>query len=510
MSKYLSFLSCIILLGYSSIYGQLFINGADVHALPQSIIYVNNDSLLIGSNGYFLHEGYLLVDKDVIVNSGQLENDGEIDIEQNFINNDLTDGVSNSSIFRLKGNWTNNSAFNSGESLVILAGNTQTIDGTENTTYYNLTALGNQLNIKRLVGVNAEVLNTFDLGDVEFATDENILSVLNSNLNAIVRNTGFVSSLVLGRLERTTNSTGNYLFPTGSSLGTLRYRPIEMTPSNTQNNVYGVRLANLEATDEGFNVEQFVDSLCGVNPNFYHRIYGQSAANITMFYNPAQDGDWDAMAQWNATEWDKMTGESQGALAGFSTVNVPNWSDFTTSNSFALAFKKPFLDLPNQIAIASGTSTTLEPTYIGPSPNNSFWSPSTDLSCDNCFTTVASPTSDITYTIEINVNDFCKLEKSVQIIVINKLLIPDAFTPNGDGVNDVFRLVNAEQFDEVLMRVYNRWGELIHEGTGNNHGWNGLYKSREQGIGVYVYYVEAKNPATGEKLSLNGNVSLIR
>lgn len=489
---------------------QFFVNGAQVHSLPQSVIYVNTDSVLIASNGYFFHEGYMLVDKDVVVNSGQLENDGEIDIESNFLNNDLTEGVSASSIFRLKGNWTNNSVFAPGESTVILAGTTQTIDGTENTSYYNLTALGTQQNIKRLVGVDAQVLNNFNLGDVEFATDENTLSVLNTGINAIVRGTGFVSSLDLGRLERATNSSGNYLFPTGSSLGTLRYRPIEITPSNTQNNIYGVRFANVEATTEGFSVEQFVDSLCGVNPNFYHRIYGQSASDITMFYNPAQDGNWDAMAQWNANEWDKMAGESQGAAAGFSTISVPAWSDFTTSNSFALAFKKPLLDLPNQVTIQAGASTTIEPTYVGPTPNSSFWSPSENLSCDNCLITVASPTSNTTYTIEINVTDFCKLEKSVQIIVINKLLIPVAFSPNGDGVNDVFRLVNAEQFDGVLMRVYNRWGELIHEGTDNNHGWDGVYKNRNQAIGAYVYYVEATNPASGEKLSLKGNVSLIR
>lgn len=501
-----------VLIGASSFFAkaQLFVNGAQVHSLPQSIIYVNNDSLIVGGNGFFQHEGYMLVDKDVVVNLGELENDGEIDIESNFLNNSLTEGVSASSIFRLKGNWTNNSVFTAGQSTVILAGNTQTIDGSENTTYFNLTALGNQQDIKRLVGVDAQVLNIFNLGDVEFATDQNTLSVLNSGINAIVRNTGFVSSLALGRLERSTNSTQAYLFPTGSSLGTLRYRPLEITPTSVQNNVYGARLANVEATIEGFDVEAFVDSLCGVNPNFYHRIYGQSAAGITMFYNPAQDGNWDAMAQWSSSEWDKMAGETVGASTGFSTVSVPSWNDFTTSNSFALALKKPFLELPAQVSITSGGSITLEPVYIGPTPQGSFWTPGGDLSCDNCLITVASPTTNTVYTLEINVNDFCRLEKSTQVVVINRLLLPDAFSPNGDGVNDVFRIVNADQFDNILMRVYNRWGELIHEGKGTNHGWNGVYKTREQGIGVYVYYVEAENPATGETVSLKGNVSLIR
>jgi hypothetical protein len=338
-----------------SLFSQLFINGAQVHSLPQSIIYVNNDSMLIASNGYFLHEGYMLVDKDVITNSGHLENDGEIDIEQNFINNDFTQGVSSTSIFRLKGNWTNNDDFSPGESTVFLAGNQQIIDGSQNTDFYNLVALGLLNDVKRLVGVNATVLNELSLGNVEFATDENTLTVSNPATNAITRNNGFVSSLDVGRLERATNSTNAYLFPTGSTLGTTRYRPVEIRPNVGNPSLYGVRLANVEATFEGFDVESFSDSLCAVNPFFYHRIYGSQVADLSMYYFENLDGKWDAMANWQNTGlWDKMPGESESVSGTFNVVSVPGWNNFTTA-PYALGLKRPNLQLPAEITVSQGT-----------------------------------------------------------------------------------------------------------------------------------------------------------
>jgi gliding motility-associated-like protein len=503
-------LSIVSLLLYSSVLGQFFINGAAVHSLPQSIIYVNTDSLLIASNGYFLHEGYLLVDKDVINNSGHLENDGEIEIEQNFINNDFTEGVSSSSIIRLKGNWTNNDTHTPGESTVFLAGNQQIIDGSQNTTFYNLTAQGFLADIKRLVGVDVEVLNELNLGNVEFATDENILTVSNPLTNAIIRNNGFVSSLDAGRLERATNSTNSYLFPTGSTLGTTRYRPVEITPNLNGPSVYGVRLANLEASLEGFDVQSFSDSLCAVNPYFYHRIYGNQVAGISMFYIENLDGKWDAMANWrNAGIWEKMRNENESLSGTFNVVTIPSWNDFSTF-SYALGLKKPELQLPIELTINQGQSITLNPNYSGPTPQSVSWTPTDNITCASCIQTIVSPNETTTYKLEIDVNEFCKLSESVRIAILNKIFIPDAFTPNGDGINDVFRVVNAEDFEEIEMNVYNRWGELIHKGTGRNHGWNGIYKEREQPIDVYVFFIRAKTTSDAPEIVLSGNVTLVR
>lgn len=68
--------------------------------------------------------------------------------------------------------------------------------------------------------------------------------------------------------------------------------------------------------------------------------------------------------------------------------------------------------------------------------------------------------------------------------------IPNAFTPNGDANNDIFR-VRGEQIRELLVRVYDRWGEKVFETTTPGKGWDGTYKGKKVNPGVFVYYVES-------------------
>lgn len=101
------------------------------------------------------------------------------------------------------------------------------------------------------------------------------------------------------------------------------------------------------------------------------------------------------------------------------------------------------------------------------------------------------------------------------LVIVNPLadvvaMVPTAFSPNNDGVNDIFRIANYEDFSSYILRVYNRWGELIFDNEGYNAAWDGRFNGTEQNIGVYVYYIEA-NPANGSaKIILSGNFNLIR
>ena len=102
---------------------------------------------------------------------------------------------------------------------------------------------------------------------------------------------------------------------------------------------------------------------------------------------------------------------------------------------------------------------------------------------------------------------------SVIVYVLSRdvdLKIPDAFSPNGDGVNDIFRIVNPDFFDKIVMKIYNRWGELIHTSKGFNHGWDGTYRNNKQAIDVYMYVISAQSKNSGEQVSLSGNISLIK
>ena len=91
---------------------------------------------------------------------------------------------------------------------------------------------------------------------------------------------------------------------------------------------------------------------------------------------------------------------------------------------------------------------------------------------------------------------------------LKDFFIPNAFSPNGDGNNDVLKVYGSSVRD-VVMRIYNQWGELIFETKDVNKGWDGTWKGRPQAVGVYVYVAQVTfyNNATMKR---KGTVNLIR
>ncbi len=88
------------------------------------------------------------------------------------------------------------------------------------------------------------------------------------------------------------------------------------------------------------------------------------------------------------------------------------------------------------------------------------------------------------------------------------VLIPNAFSPNGDGVNDVFKVIGSN-IESAQLLLYNRWGELLFESSVIGEGWDGSYKGEAQELGVYVYIAYVKL-LDGEEEMRHGNVTLIR
>jgi gliding motility-associated-like protein len=87
---------------------------------------------------------------------------------------------------------------------------------------------------------------------------------------------------------------------------------------------------------------------------------------------------------------------------------------------------------------------------------------------------------------------------------------PNAFTPNYDGLNDDFKPKSLfSGFQRYHMKVFNRWGGVVHESFHPDSGWNGTYHSEESPSGIYTYVVQAQGPR-GEVLEKTGQVLLIR
>ena len=138
------------------------------------------------------------------------------------------------------------------------------------------------------------------------------------------------------------------------------------------------------------------------------------------------------------------------------------------------------------------------------------WSPTDGLSCSDCKHPEASPLTTTTYTLTTTDVNGCNAIDSITITVnqVNTLFVPDVFSPNGDGKNDVL-FVRGSNIAEVNFAVYDRWGERVFETRDKNFGWDGTYKGKELSGAVFVYYCIGKYN-DGSEFKVKGDVSLVR
>ena len=123
-----------------------------------------------------------------------------------------------------------------------------------------------------------------------------------------------------------------------------------------------------------------------------------------------------------------------------------------------------------------------------------------------------SPKDTTIYYVEVTNNRGCIGRDSVNVFVFGKnvLLIPTGFSPNKDGINDVFRVGKYLNISKLnSFEVYNRWGEKIFTTNDINKGWDGTYDGVACPVGVYVWEIEAVT-FDNEKIVRSGNVTLIR
>ena len=90
----------------------------------------------------------------------------------------------------------------------------------------------------------------------------------------------------------------------------------------------------------------------------------------------------------------------------------------------------------------------------------------------------------------------------------NGIFVPNTFTPNNDGKNDIL-YVYGNTIAKMRLRVYNQWGQFLYESLNIQNGWDGTYKGQMQPNGVYVYYLEAEFN-DGTKATKKGTITLLR
>jgi gliding motility-associated-like protein len=157
------------------------------------------------------------------------------------------------------------------------------------------------------------------------------------------------------------------------------------------------------------------------------------------------------------------------------------------------------------MVINSGSSITLNAsgalTYSWTSGNTG---------CDSCASNTESPVASTQYCVAGTDINGCRDTVCIKIVVENvcDVYIPDAFSPNGDGENDEFK-VYGHCITELTLQVFDRWGNQVFKGGDPSAAWDGSYGGSIMNTGTYVYQVQY-TLNTGEKVKTKGNFSLMR
>jgi gliding motility-associated-like protein len=201
-------------------------------------------------------------------------------------------------------------------------------------------------------------------------------------------------------------------------------------------------------------------------------VFTGAGINSTGLFNPAAAGT----GQHPITYTYTGTNGCVNSLSNFITVNP-----------------KPALNAGPDKFILEGGSTVLTPALNSNVPVTYLWTPSTGLSSTTIASPTATPVTDITYTLTVTSDKGCIASDDVFVKVLKSLLIPNIFSPNGDGVHDRWVVPYLESYPGCTIDIYNRYGQLVYHSVGYATPWDGKVNGKEVPVGTYYYVIDPKN-----------------
>lgn len=176
----------------------------------------------------------------------------------------------------------------------------------------------------------------------------------------------------------------------------------------------------------------------------------------------------------------------------------------SASDTININYKlKPIFTLGRDTGICESMTIVLHPVIQNPQGVNYLWSNGV---------TSSSLSITQTGTYGLTATNYCG-SKYDDIVISKgtcKIYVPSAFTPNNDGLNDIFRARFGENVTDFKMQVYDRWGEIIFETNDIRKGWDGSIKGLKQSNGVYVWMIKYKTVTDPKEQLMKGTVMLIR
>ena len=201
---------------------------------------------------------------------------------------------------------------------------------------------------------------------------------------------------------------------------------------------------------------------------------------------------------------------------GFYTIVVTDNKGCSSMDGFEIKSEPvPIANAGPDATISVGDTWTLNGNLsYGVNTNTVYqWQTVHGFPSGNEVSTQVSPKVTMPYILTIyNSDSSCKTSDTVVVVVKEcaEIFMPNAFTPNGDGVDDQFQMVNPYDIERLeSFYIYNRWGQRMYSGTDKNKGWDGMFNGEKQEYGTYMYTIDVVCFG-GHHILKSGDLTLIR
>ena len=270
-------------------------------------------------------------------------------------------------------------------------------------------------------------------------------------------------------------------------------------------------------------IVQVKDGLCNISDSINITVLPPPQINATgVSYCEGDSGQLSAFGSSTGYLWTPTTNLSNSNISnpyvsagnsGQYIVTGGNFCGIDSSLVNVTVYSYPVVNTDSVILSTTGSEITLN-TYSN-QINNFSWSPDSELSCSNCpdpsWTVLGNEVFYVTIT-----NTFgCSVSDSIIVQIQNictpeSIFIPNAFSPDNDGHNDILYVRSGIVQNIEVFQIYNRWGQLIFESNDMQKGWDGQFKQKPLAPDVYGYFVVFSCPFNGEKILKKGNVTILR
>ena len=191
-------------------------------------------------------------------------------------------------------------------------------------------------------------------------------------------------------------------------------------------------------------------------------------------------------------------------------VNVTDDNGCVNKDSLVVMVQQLPIVYPRDTTLIIGEEVQLDVSQKGISTY--IWSPDNFISCAECPDPIFSAMESVSYQVAVTDTSGCftiSYPFNLNVKKIYSVDVPQAFSPNGDGINDVIFVKGWGIKELISFRVFNRFGQVVYESSDLNEGWDGTYKGRAQPMETYTYMVQVKTQEYGV-LQKTGTIKLLR